>query len=395
MTSILGSSAPPTHNESHGENFLFCSSFAADAWHQSNKRAAYEWWYFDAASDDGRDAIVIIFLDNFVFSPRYNALCDAETRRSVGADSKNSRATVQALSASSDFPLSPKSPALAFTYYRNGKPIYRAINEFEPSDFSAQTDTPHCKIGTSEFRFEPTPYGARYLLKINANLRGGRKLAAAFEWLAVESDFVPLADDAQLKDKHFWNLVSPRSDVTGKIEIFDRLLNPTEQIQFRGTGYHDHNLDSRWLPATVAEWQWGRAHFADATAVFYHYCEIGNRENAVTRLFLVNEDKFSANEAGFAPSKLHRNLFGIKYPQKLDFLTPKDYLLTVNQTKVIDASFFYLRFLSEMRLDLGDGKLRETIGITEHLAPRSLRWRSLDWLVNMRIGRRGRGAFLP
>ncbi len=30
---------------------------------------AYEWWYFDAVSDDGRDALVIIFLSNFIFSP--------------------------------------------------------------------------------------------------------------------------------------------------------------------------------------------------------------------------------------------------------------------------------------------------------------------------------------
>ncbi len=393
MTSILGSSALSANDQSPNENFLFCSSFAADAWHQSEKPVAYEWWYFDAVSDDGRDAIVIIFLDNFVFSPRYNAFCDAETRRRVSA-AKNSRAA-QTVSAAPAFPLSQKSPALAFTYYRDGKPIYRAINEFEPDDFSAETKTPRCKIGANEFHFEPTPYGARYLLKINANLRGGKKLTAALEWLAVESDFAPLSGNANFEDKHFWNLVSPRSDVTGKVEIFDRALNQTEQIQFRGTGYHDHNLDSRWLPATVAEWQWGRAHFADATAVFYRYCEIGKRENAVTKLFLVNEDKFSSNEASFAPSKPHRNLFGIKYPQKLDFSTPKDYSLTVSQTKLIDASFFYLRFLSEMRLDLGDGKMRETVGITEHLAPRSLRWRSLDWLINMRIGRKGRGAFLP
>ena len=37
------------------------------------KARRLEWWYFDALSEDGRDAVVIIFLDNFIFSPRYNS----------------------------------------------------------------------------------------------------------------------------------------------------------------------------------------------------------------------------------------------------------------------------------------------------------------------------------
>jgi hypothetical protein len=54
------------------ENFSFSSSVAADVWHPKKSASAYEWWYFDALSDDASEAIVIIFLDNFVFSPRYN-----------------------------------------------------------------------------------------------------------------------------------------------------------------------------------------------------------------------------------------------------------------------------------------------------------------------------------
>ncbi|MBA2735921.1 MAG: hypothetical protein H0U50_03930, partial [Pyrinomonadaceae bacterium] len=54
------------------ENFSFSSSIAADVWHPKKDAKAYEWWYFDALSDDGSEALVIIFLDNFIFSPRYN-----------------------------------------------------------------------------------------------------------------------------------------------------------------------------------------------------------------------------------------------------------------------------------------------------------------------------------
>ncbi len=92
------------------EKFSFVSSLPDDIWHQQTGNKAYQWAYFDALSDDGRDALIITFYDNFVFSPRYNS-------------SKNQK----------------KVPAVAFCYYRNGKPIYRTLNEFCETDFvSAQ-----------------------------------------------------------------------------------------------------------------------------------------------------------------------------------------------------------------------------------------------------------------
>ena len=41
------------------ENFSFSSSVAADVWTPKKDQFAYEWWYFDALSDDGRDAVVV------------------------------------------------------------------------------------------------------------------------------------------------------------------------------------------------------------------------------------------------------------------------------------------------------------------------------------------------
>ena len=49
------------------ENFSFASNIAADVWHEKENAKAFEWWYFDALSEDGRDAVVIIFLDNLIF----------------------------------------------------------------------------------------------------------------------------------------------------------------------------------------------------------------------------------------------------------------------------------------------------------------------------------------
>ncbi len=382
------------------EKFVFCSSLAADVYQNSHAPTAYEWWYFDALSDDGRDALTIIFLDNFIFSPRYNSTAQKAANGKSNHKNHLSEAAKDLANQTPDSPLtahrSPltRFPALAFCLYRDGKPLYRAINEFSQSEFSAGAEFPSCRIGASDFQFEATPYGVRYLLNVTASLRGKRTLRASLEWLAIERDFETEPCARDLENSHFWNLAAPRADVTGKIEVFDRADNQVDLVQFRGTGYHDHNQDSRWLPGAVQEWQWGRAHFTDATAVFYRYLESGLTE-PITKLFAICENKFDARDAVCTQKNARRHFFGVKYPALLDFSHAGNCSLQVKQTKIIDASFFYLRFLSEMRLDLGDGRTRETIGITEHLAPGSLRRRELDWLVNMRIGRNGRGAFLP
>jgi len=364
------------------EKFAFTSSIAADVWTPKPNAKAYEWWYFDAISDDGRDAVVIIFLDNFIFSPRYN-------RRKAEAEQSRSGAGVAAVETNP----SSNVPGVAFTYYRDGKPVYRAINEFESNEFSASQTEPFCRIGENFFRFESAPYGSGYLISVKAVLRKNRTLEAQFEWLAIESDFLPgKAIDSD--EAHVWNLVASRADVSGRVTIGDEKGKELSNLHFRGTGYHDHNYDNRWLPETVSDWQWGRAHFSDATAVFYRYRECGAVEDT-TKLLIVRDGELTEADAAYEQLQPARDIFGIRYPQRLTFATENNLRLRVKQTKIIDASFFYLRFLSEMTLTLRDGKPRKAVGITEYLNPKALKYRWLDWLVNMRIGRNGKGSFLP
>ena len=359
------------------EKFSFTSSIAADIWSPKTNAKAYEWWYFDAISDDGRDVIVIIFLDNFIFSPRYNR------KKAESQISSNPKSEVR----------NPKSivPAVAFTYYRDGKPVYRAINEFGSDDFSASGTAPECRIGENFFRFESAPYGSGYLISIKASLRKSRTLEAQFEWLAIESDFLP-EKKIDEDDAHVWNLAVARADVSGRITVQNEKGKELNTVHFRGTGYHDHNYDNRWLPETVQDWQWGRAHFTDCSAVFYRYKE---SSAGVTKLFTIRNGELRERDAEYDEQQFARDIFGIRYPQRLTFLTEDNMRLRIKQTKIIDASFFYLRFLSEMTLTLRDGKPRKSVGITEYLNPKALKYRWLDWLVNMRIGRNGKGSFLP
>lgn len=363
------------------ENFAFSSSIADDVWHPKTSSKAFEWWYFDALSEDRRDAVVIIFLDNFIFSPRYNS------------ENRQPNKLTEKLLRKKNPDCQKCHPAIAFTYYRDGKVKYRAINEFAPEEFSANQDVPFCKIGDNQFQLDSAPYGSGYRVSINAKLRKNRQLKATFEWLSIESDFSP-KQPIDSSNTHSWNLAVSRADVTGKINVSDDQDKSLDTIHFRGTGYHDHNLDNRWLPETVNDWQWGRAHFADATAVFYRYCEIGDAQ-PTTKIFTVRDNILREQNSSYEEQNFTRDKFGIKYPQRLSLITEDNMRLHVKQLKIIDSSFFYLRFLSEMTLTLGDGKSLKTVGITEILKPKALKYRWLDWLTNMRIGRNGKGSFLP
>ncbi|MGI8468168.1 MAG: hypothetical protein ACR2N3_06930 [Pyrinomonadaceae bacterium] len=385
------------------ENFSFASSVKDDVWHPKTTDEAYEWWYFDALSDDGQDALVIIFLDNFIFSPRYNKLVGSRKPRVESQkEVQDSEFGVQhsAFSVQNETPHSaicnPQSsvPALAFIYYHDGKPIYRAINEFAPEHFSADIVSPACNIGDSFFKFESAPYGSGYSLRVKANLPRRRRLEANLEWLSIESDLLTTPENHNhLTDKHNWNLAAPRSDVTGSIKVSDAKNKLLDVRHFRGTGYHDHNWDARWLPAAVSKWQWGRAHFDDYTAVYYRYREFDSTR-PITKLFLINDNKITIFDADYSEEKMRRNIFGVKFPREITLTAENGFELNIRQLKSIDESFFYLRFLSEAKLKCPDGKIREAFAITEHLAPKNLKYRWLDWLVNMRIGRNGKGAFL-
>ena len=349
------------------ETFAFASSVEDDVWHPRKDAKSYEWWYFDALSDDGTDAVVIVFLDNFVYSPRYNA---------AASQSRSAR-----------------FPAVSFTYFSGGRAVYRTVQEFNEADFSSSSVLPKCRIGESSFTFDSAEYGSGYLVTISGALPGGRRLVANLEWLSIESDLSPQSLPPG-ETGHFWNMVAPRSDVTGRITVFDRRSKIVDERHFRGTGYHDHNLDNRWLQKTVREWHWGRGHFADATAVFYRYCEVGDLSPS-TKLYVIKNGDLTDRIVDYDEQNYARNKFGIRYPTRLRLISEDNVRLRVKPFKIIDASFYYLRFLSEITLTLRDGVPRKTTGITEFLAPKTLKYRWLNWLSDIRTGKNGKPPLMP
>jgi hypothetical protein len=151
------------------------------------------------------------------------------------------------------------------------------------------------------------------------------------------------------------------------------------------------------MPATIDGWQWGRAHFADATLIFYRYRE-QHEANFKTHLYVVRDSVLKTYMPEFAATKWRRHFFGLRYPRALQLRVNESNAnlnLFVEQRRIIDSSFFYLRFAGEATVDFGDGFIWRAPVITEQLAPRALRWRALWWLTNMRIGYGERASFLP
>lgn len=348
------------------DNFTFSSSVKADVWHPQKDDKSYEWWYFDALSDDGREAIIIIFLDNFIYSPRYNR----ESLRITGNE---------------------RCPAVSFTYFRDGRAVYKSTTEFHSSDFHASETTPECRIGESGFKMATTAYGTGYSVTVEAHLGAGRKLKADLEWLSVEAD-LSRADFCVEGSRHCWNMVAPRSDVTGKVTVTGRGGKELNAVHFRGTGYHDHNMDNRWLARTVKDWHWGRAHFADCTAVFYRFREMGETETS-TRMILVTEGELQLREVTFEEQSYIRDKLGIRYPSQLHLISEDDVRLHVRPIEVIDSSFYFMRFLSEVRLSIPGKADHTTKGLTEFIAPKTLKYRWLNWLADVRTGKNGESSY--
>jgi hypothetical protein len=344
------------------------SNVLDEHWHPDKNPRAYEWWYFGAISDDGRDALIIVFLDNFIFSPRH-------------AD--------PALGSNGSGPLNlepfapaERYPAVSFTYFHDGKLVYRAMNEYSESEFSSSATLSGCTIGESAFQYREMQYGAGYTLMINLPLGGGNRLISELEWLSIETDFFPNRA-ISMRDSIGWNLSVPRSDVSGKVVVQAENGDTHDTIQFRGTGSHDHTIDDRWLPDIETRFHRGGAHFADHTAFFGRFEEPGETVTE-SQMILVRDGEMIELDAWCEEQETVRDRHGLKYTSRLTFTSAEGIILEVRPVFLLDSSFFYLRFWNEISLTLEDGTTRSSTGLSELIVPQFQRHKWLDWLANLR-----------
>lgn len=88
-----------------------------------------------------------------------------------------------------------------------------------------------------------------------------------------------------------------------------------------------------------------------------------------------------------------RDRLGIRYPSRLELTAEDGIRLVVTPGTVIDSSFYFLRFLSEMTLSIPGHDVHTTSAITEFIAPKTLKYRWLNWLADVRTGKDGESSY--
>lgn len=339
----------------------FCSSLKDGVWHNLAGPNAFESWHFDAVSDDGREAVVITFYDNYILSPRFHA---------------NSAAAPNVTNSGQH-----RFPAVSFVYSLDGKPVLSSVNEYVDGDFRSDLQN-GCSIMGSSFRVDTAEYGSGFMVTVDLRTFGGQRIRAELEWLLIESDLLPAVGD---KSDATWNVVAPRADVSGKIMLIGRRGQTRKMVHFRGTGYHDQvtsrNVHYRDLDSRM----WGRAHFVDATVVFERHAGVRQASTPGT-FYLIRDGEIDARFAAYAAKGQRRDRWGLLVPKKMSFVSADNIVLNVRPVTAFRSAFSEVKMLSEITLDLGDGKTRKAIGITEFVDPRRLRSRFVRWISDLRIG---------
>ncbi len=345
----------------------FCSSLKDDVWHNLSGPNAFESWHFDGISDDGREAVVVSFYDNYVLSPRFivNSAVPENVIRSG----------------------SHRFPAVSFVYAKDGKPVLSSVNEFVEGDFVSTSSG--CGIGNSSFRLEKADYGSGFVVSIDILTRRGRRIKAEFEWLIIESDLSPAQEG---RFDATWNAVAPRADVSGRIQLIGRTGRRRKSIVFRGTGYHDLITSANVHYRDLSSRMWGRAHFVDSTVIFDRLGGAQDR-TAPGRFYLIRDAEILRQDAACEASDHRRDIFGLSIPRLITFDAEDGRTLTVRPVSSIRSIFTEVKMLSEMTLSTPGGKTRSSIGITEFVDPRRLRFGLFRWLSDLKIGRDDRAPY--
>jgi len=348
--------------------FVFNSSVKDCRWHGLAGQHSYERWHFDALSDDGREALVIAFHDNYALSPRYFT----QKQNSNGNSTHNVN----------------RFPSVSLVYAVDGKPVMRAVNEFSSDRFKADDEHIKCSIENSSFELETAEYGSGFVLHIDLLTARKRRIKAELEWLSVESDLTTEVHELRSELSRL-NMAVPRSDVSGRISLTDQHGSIRRLVHFRGTGYHDHFQSLRSLTEAVRPSYWGRAHFIDSTAIFH--CRESDADEVCAKLFLIKDGAIHFRDVQQKDEGLIRTRHGFKVPDRLSFVSDDKIRLRIKPIKVFQPGFFESRTLSEMTLTLRDGKARKTVGITELSTPKLMRSRFFRWLTDLRVGKNGKG----
>ncbi len=237
---------------------------------------AFEWWYFDAAFEDGSTAVIV-----FMTKP----LLERK---------------------------GPLAPAVTLTITPPGGEKLSVLQSYPASEFSASRQSCDVRIGNNRACGDLQ----RYELHASA---GGLEADLVFSGLVPA--WRPGAGKnyfSQDLQRYFaWLPAIPYGSAEGV------LTYQGKTVHVRGSGYHDHNWGNVDLNAVMSHWYWGRAHLGDFTTIFVEQVARPDYGQVKMPVFLLAHQERILTGDG-APLTLKTQDFqphpgGRAYPMQLDF----------------------------------------------------------------------------
>jgi hypothetical protein len=357
----------------------------------------YEWWYFDALSDDGKYALVVIFFLGTPMSPYYKAVVDG--KNPVPMDWCGVFVSLHELIPAGS---AIASPAGVRRFPAEWREIAYAYNILRKGTFA--TDSVDIGIGRSRcWRDE----AGVWHLDLHEKGLWGEELNVALTFTAVGPgiDREPLGGE----DGHSWVCVAPSCQVSGVIDCPVR-----DYIKFVGEGYHDHNFGRLpWLGVEI--WYWGRGTVrgpAGRYRLIYYVTQFTDGREMERLLFVFSESGATIRWGSVLEAQLLSkaggitNGYGLTFAELLRVVNfTEEQVLTVvmgdkngmNGTRMqnMHSGPFYRRSVGEMEIEMlvqGPHKVvertSEGYGIHEVFRPARLCHPIWSWLMWTRIRRR-------
>jgi len=202
----------------------------------------YRWWYLDAISDDGNQALTVILFVGSVFSPYY-----AHARRGGPANADNFCALNVALYG---------RPARWCMTERTALSTTRSPTGFAIGCSGVYHRDGQLTVDVDEWAV-PAPRRVRGRITVDL----------------PESTQAPITLEPH--GNHEWQMLAPRAPVSVSFS--------KPGLSWHGTAYVDSNRGSVPLERSFREWHWSRAHLSDdSTVIQYDLTDRNGRQHEHT-----------------------------------------------------------------------------------------------------------------
>lgn len=264
---------------------------------------AFEWWYFDLATDDGVELVVVFSRQNPIFATR---------------------------------------KASVYIEYHDGDDVFKHIRNYPRNEFSwvETAAARELRIAACSVRIVGSdPSSMHY--EVNIALPW---LTATLTMTPQHRGFLPTANGTYFRNRTDPSLSTsvsfsaPIMQTTGTITVDGAARAVT------GRGYHDHPWGTQQIFDTNFEWNWARTVTPAEGIMFADVTPTPEFEGALTFLYSGTTGVFEpqvTSELTVKPSDWRRDsIFGIKYPHQLDVATPTAKGTAVSTGSLLDTPIY-------------------------------------------------------